>query len=271
MEEEGCTYAKFGFCKFRGSCMRKHFTEVCEDLSRCMKVKECHKRHPKICRRFSLEKECRFKDDCEYTHERSNSDNEKEVLKERVNILEKEVNELTSKLETRNLDQLEKVVHALTRKVLSLENEMEVMKDKIETVKQLSNENYLDKEPSFNASEVKESTSTPKMVKDKVKKDTKAEEVFNCKECSYKSKKEKTLKKHMVNNHETHKCKECLQNLPTVGELMKHLAEHHDQHEGDNKEETELGNISEKDIEKEERVKEKNVVNNKVFVFGRCP
>ena len=75
----------------------------------------------------------------------------------------------------------------------------------------------------------------------------------------------------MVNDHEAHKCKECLQNQPTVGELMKHLAEHHDQHEGDNKEETELGNISEKDIEKEERVKEKNVVNNKVFVFGRCP
>ena len=152
MEEEVCTYAKFGFCKFRGSCKRKHFTEVCEDLSRCTEVKECQKIHPKICRRFSLEKEYRFKEYCEYTHEGSNSDNEKEVLKERVDLLEKEVNELTSILETRNLEQIEKGVHALARKVLSLENKMEVMKNKTEKVKQMSNENYLNKEPSFNAS-----------------------------------------------------------------------------------------------------------------------
>ena len=73
--------------------------------------------------------------------------------------MEKEVNELTSKFETRNLDQLEKNVHALTLKVLSLENKREVMKNKPETVKQMSIENCLNKEPSFNASEVKESSS----------------------------------------------------------------------------------------------------------------
>ena len=58
---------------------------------------------------------------------------------------------------------------------------MEIMRKKPETVKQMSNENYLNKEPAFNASEVKESSSTPKMVKDKVKKDIKAEEVLTAK------------------------------------------------------------------------------------------
>ena len=58
---------------------------------------------------------------------------------------------------------------------------MEVVNNKTETVKQMTNENYLNKDPSFNASEVKESSSTPKMVKDKVKKDTKAEEVLTAK------------------------------------------------------------------------------------------
>ena len=46
-------------------------------------------------------------------------------------------------------------------------------------------------------------------------------------------------------------------------------ASSHDQHEGDNSEEIKLGDISEKDVEKEETVKEKNVVKNKVFVFGK--
>ena len=73
----------------------------------------------------------------------------------------------------------------------------------------------------------------------------------------------------MVNSHENHKCKECLQNLPTVVELLKHLAEHHAQHEGDNSEEIELGDINEKDVEKEKIVKETNVMKNKVFVFGK--
>ena len=90
--------------------------------------------HPKICKRFSSEKEYRFKADCEYSHERSNHDDDKKVLLEKVDIREKIVNEMTKRLETKNHDQMENIVHVLPRKVLSLENELKVIKNVTEIV-----------------------------------------------------------------------------------------------------------------------------------------
>ena len=49
----------------------------------------------------------------------SKKDDEKNDLKEKVENLEKTVGELTNKGESKRLERLEKVVHALTRKVLS--------------------------------------------------------------------------------------------------------------------------------------------------------
>ena len=59
---------------------------------------------------------------------------------------------------------------------------------------------------SFNHSEIKQATSTPK---DKTGKDEKVEvtvELKACIECKYKCKKEDTLKKHMTTKHSKHKC-----------------------------------------------------------------
>ena len=90
MEDEVCQFGKYGFCKFKGGCRRKHYTEVCEKLSGCKSIKECHKRHPKICRRhFTSGNQCKFKEDCAYTHSKINHDEEKNHLKEKVEILEK--------------------------------------------------------------------------------------------------------------------------------------------------------------------------------------
>ena len=87
-------------------------------------------------------------------------------MKEKVEVLEKTVSELTKKMEAKNLVQLKKVVLALTRKVLGLETEVEVMKDKTEINKNLLNENCLSKESFFNNSDIQYSISTPKAMKD---------------------------------------------------------------------------------------------------------
>ena len=52
MEEEVCTYYKFGFCKFKSICKRQHFDQKCENLSICRDIAKCMKRHPKTCKRF---------------------------------------------------------------------------------------------------------------------------------------------------------------------------------------------------------------------------
>ena len=67
--------------------------------------------------------------------------------------------ELTNKVESEKFQQLEKVVKALSRKVLSLESELKELKNKSEEEKGIS----------FNINDVKYSSSTPKDVKQKVK------------------------------------------------------------------------------------------------------
>ena len=47
-----CKHFKFGFCKFGEKCKKQHLKEICqtEDCN----LKTCNKRHPKICKFFSL-------------------------------------------------------------------------------------------------------------------------------------------------------------------------------------------------------------------------
>ena len=177
MKDEVCKFGKFGFCKYKEGCHRKHYTEVCESLSECRNIKECPKRHPKICRRyFSSGYECQFKEDCAYTHSKIDNDEEKNKLKEKVEILEKTVIELSNKVEGKELERIEKVLHALTRKVLYLENEMKNIRNKQETAKDVLNENCNTKESSFNYSDIKHSSSIPKVLKDKETPSEKIEE-----------------------------------------------------------------------------------------------
>ena len=180
MEDEVCKHGKFGFCKFKQGCKKKHFTEVCENLSRCNNMNECEKRHPKACRRFKAENECRFKKDCAYSHIESWHDQEKNMLKEKIEILENTVKDLSNSIsESKKLDQIEKVLHALKRKVLSLEDEFKVMKNKKATDK-YKIENCFTKQSSFNIDDIKCSSSTPKDVKEKTKYEIK-EDLPTCK------------------------------------------------------------------------------------------
>ena len=114
MEEEICQYHKFGFCKFRKECKRKHFYEECKDLDKCNSKKTCRRRHPKRCKQYDSG-QCRHKEDCAYKHQ--------EPIK---NVEQAQMVEKLKKLET--------VVHALTRKVLSLEEEMIKVKKNQEVI-----------------------------------------------------------------------------------------------------------------------------------------
>ena len=70
--------------------------------------KSAQKRHPKDCKKLA-NGHCRFLNDCAYNHQ------EKLIKSDDYNIIEK-------------VKQMEKVTQALTRKVLSLEKELEEIK-----------------------------------------------------------------------------------------------------------------------------------------------
>ena len=242
MEGEACQYHKFGYCKYMDQCKRKHYSEECQD-SKCKSITSCPKRHPKGCKRYASG-ECRFKNSCAYKHQQP--------------TLNKDQTELNDKLK-----QIEKVLHALCRKVINLETELEEVKkenikikSKEETNKSIKPKSKL----SENQKDIpKEKLSGTKDSEDanglKNKIDDKSEyggEMFNCDKCKYKSKKETLLKKHMILKHEDHQCKTCETKLPTSIELLKHIATHHIPTTGDKE------SINDKEEEKVHIAKEHN-------------
>ena len=105
MENQICYHYKYGFCKIQDNCQKRHVQGECNAASGC-KVKVCDKRHPRVCKKFSLEQFCKFGDECAYRHPLDTSDqfqklclrNEKEIikLKEEVSELKLEIKQLTS-------------------------------------------------------------------------------------------------------------------------------------------------------------------------------
>ena len=83
MENEVCLYQKYGFCKFKESCLKRHLKDKCKDLNRCKIKKNCEKRHPKLCRRYVLDQNYSYGEDCEYLHEDKEKFQEENKLKKK--------------------------------------------------------------------------------------------------------------------------------------------------------------------------------------------
>ena len=96
--DEVCLYSKFGYCKFKEKCKRKHFQQECDNLQDCSRIQDCDKRHPKICKKYGSENVCSFKCDCAYLHKKSAGCKERDLLKDKVASLENTVSELMIKL-----------------------------------------------------------------------------------------------------------------------------------------------------------------------------
>ena len=105
MEGEVCFHQKFGFCKFKEMCSKQHLEETCQELSACQKPNNCHKRHPKECKRYE-KGFCRFGIGCAYSHQ------EKSTLK----AGNKEINV--------KVEMLEKMVFEMAEKIMKLESKV---------------------------------------------------------------------------------------------------------------------------------------------------
>ena len=98
MEDGVCMYNKYGFCKLRDTCERKHYEEQCEDSSGCMGPKLCQKRHPWPCKRYNTKKGCKFGDVCAYQHKKESLNGQENGLEKKVKLLETLMIEMTKKM-----------------------------------------------------------------------------------------------------------------------------------------------------------------------------
>ena len=123
-----CKFFKFGFCKHREFCRRKHVKELC-DKNECY-IYMCTFRHPKVCKFYRDYRYCKF-DPCMFLHVEKENDPQIEKLKKENERILKEIEnhelnikELNKKIlqsedfidKEQKINSLQKLVHANTDK-----------------------------------------------------------------------------------------------------------------------------------------------------------
>ena len=222
-EENLCKFNKFGFCKFRNNCFRKHFDQKCEN-GQC-DVKSCHLRHPKKCRYFMIYENCKFGEFCKFNHDvletiresKQMDDIRKKLDELRNRIIEKE-KEITIKddeIEKLN-KQLQKRVSDIEEKNKAIERDLEKLQVENESLRATINTNKkngeikeaIEKATVESESEVESSNANSKELYDKLEEDQEINEEIEeivtknkCDKCEFIGKSEAGLKIHKTSKH----------------------------------------------------------------------
>ena len=246
MEEGVCMYNKYGFCKFRDTCKRKHYEEHCEDSSGCCGPKMCQKRHPRPCKRYNTEKGCKFGGVCAYQHKIESINGPENDLEKKVKLLETLMIEMTKKM-----SKLESEVEDLK----SMNSHIKSTDPSVKKGEEIFDKTHNDNKPAQNVKEHGDSVKKDEDVKEKMDQNDHSvkdngkpivanneEEVvneseketskplkpkFKCDLCGATFKKDITLKKHVNTKHDDQNCKVCHEVFKTSMEVLKHVAKEH--------------------------------------------
>jgi hypothetical protein len=200
-----CKFNQTGFCKFKEHCRNEHNNETCENLSECTDG-TCTKRHPKVCRNFTEDKKCRYKEKCAYLHiEKVNNQNK---VNEAMTLLvlkhEKDIAALTEEVNT-----LKTLVESMALQFSSEEENMKFASSETKyecKVCNFKSEKQITLNKHMNTKHVQDSSKSKEM-KANVKsvKNNSCKTQFYCDECDFSSTNKKSLKKHMDKGIHTEK------------------------------------------------------------------
>ena len=98
-----CLWNKFGYCKHKECCRKRHVKELCENNT--CDILNCIFRHPKNCRYYRDYGKCKF-NPCMFLHVKKDRDddeivnlrNENESVKKKLETIENEMSELDAKI-----------------------------------------------------------------------------------------------------------------------------------------------------------------------------
>ena len=127
--EQVCKHYQTGYCKFGEHCRKHHVNIICKKEN--CNSKDCIERHPKTCKYFTVGNACKFDDSCSYLHVKRNENSdisEQNTLKEKVQEMEKKMEEAALKVEHNELKEkvklLEAVVQNMFQNLIRLDREV---------------------------------------------------------------------------------------------------------------------------------------------------
>ena len=109
MEGRVCKHYQTGFCKFGVHCRKQHVIEMCTE-EHCDK-RICVKRHPNMCKYFSLNHFCKFGEMCCYKHITFKNSSETFNLEIKIGELETCIKNMSAQISNleKNIEALQKM------------------------------------------------------------------------------------------------------------------------------------------------------------------
>ena len=230
-----CSFYKFGYCKHKEYCRKRHVKETCENLA--CDISTCDYRHPKVCKWYRDYHKCKF-DPCLFLHKANDT---------KIDMLKKE-NEAISK----NIQNIENALKDLDAKMVDSEtiiDRLENIQNKFERFTEMEKQ-ICDQETLISTlvkrvndmEEVilnqKDDTTKDQVEKSNVTKSSNAENEivaeeiieeasFECDKCGFISKNNHGLKIHKKKKHgEKLKCDLCDKEFDSKRFLEIHTKAH---------------------------------------------
>ena len=77
-----CKHHQRDFCRNRSQCNEEHNNKIYKE--RVCRNPRCRERHPKTCKFYIRNGECKWKEDCAYAHNKSDNNIKIEILENEV-------------------------------------------------------------------------------------------------------------------------------------------------------------------------------------------
>ena len=218
-----CFFNKYGFCKYSERCRKYHENEICEKFD--CEIRECHLRHPKVCKFFRDMGFCKFSEWCKFSHKvcKNNTLEKDELknLKEKIQTME---NEMKKKSDI--VEKLENEIKDINRKNLEKDQTISKINKKLNVLKEKVTLmfNLEDKYDTLEKKVEKLSTEIVKENKDSSETSSKLFDETKCSLCEFKAKNKFGLKIHFHKKHSTakFKCFTCDFTCESHDELIPH-------------------------------------------------
>ena len=107
-----CRHNQKGYCKYGSQCGKTHYNNICQ--KQVCRSNTCTDRHPRTCKYFSNNGNCRYKDQCAYLHPCGKNNKEQDILEKEITTLKDEIVRLSkinadiierlNKLESKNVE-----------------------------------------------------------------------------------------------------------------------------------------------------------------------
>ena len=201
-----CFFNKYGFCKYSERCRKYHENEICEKFD--CEIRECHLRHPKICKFFRDMGFCKFSEWCKFSHKVcKNNTLEKDELKNVKEKIQTMENEMKKKSDI--LEKLENEIKDINRKVSEKDQTISKINKKLNVLKEKVTLmfNLEDKYDTLEKKVEKLSTEQVDKNKESVDISSKTSDEIKCSLCEFTAKNKFGLKIHFHKKHSTAKFK----------------------------------------------------------------